>query len=106
MRVSEKIRCIKINKYFFRKTPEGPIFKYSQYCRRKNCKTESSYNYQNLKPKYCNKHKKENMVNIKRGHKLCEICKSSYKTKCTSKQCRYSIEKYKNMSKHMKLKNN
>ena len=104
MRVSEKIRCIKINKYFFRKTPEGPIFKYSQYCRRKNCKTESSYNYQNLKPKYCNKHKKPDMINVKRGHKLCKTCKSSYKTKCTSKQCRYSIEKYKNMSKHMKLK--
>ena len=104
MRVSEKIRCIKINKYFFRKTPEGPIFKYSQYCRSKNCKTESSYNYQNLKPKYCNKHKKENMVNVKRGHKLCEICKTSYKTKCNSKQCKYTIEKYKNASKHMKLK--
>ena len=104
MRVSEKIRCIKINKYFFRKTPEGPIFKYSQYCRRKNCKTESSYNYQNLKPKYCNKHKKENMVNVKRGHKLCPKCKSSYKTKCTSNQCKYTIQKYKNMSKHMKEK--
>ena len=104
MRVSEKIRCIKINKYFFRKTPEGQIFKYSQYCRRKNCKTESSYNYQNLKPKYCNKHKKENMVNVKRGHKLCSKCKSSYKTKCTSNQCKYTIEKYKNMSKYMKEK--
>ena len=104
MRVSEKICCIKINKYFFRKTPEGQIFKYSQYCRRKNCETESSYNYQNLKPKYCNKHKKENMVNVKRGHKLCLNCKSSYKTKCTSNQCKYTIEKYKNMSKYMKEK--
>ena len=105
MRVSEKIRCIKINKYFFRKTPEGQIFKYSQYCRRKNCKTESSYNYENIKkPKYCNKHKKENMVNVKRGHKLCPKCKLSYKTKCVSKQCKYTIQKYKNMSKHMKEK--
>ena len=44
------------------------------------------------------------MVNVKRGHKLCPKCKSSYKTKCTSKQCKYTIEKYKNASEHMKLK--
>ena len=59
MRVSEKIHCIKINKYFFRKEPEGPIFKYKQFCMRKNCKIESSYNYENIKkPRYCQKHKK------------------------------------------------
>ena len=44
------------------------------------------------------------MVNVKRGHKLCLKCKSSYKTKCTSKQCRYSINNYKSASKYMKLK--
>ena len=44
------------------------------------------------------------MVNVKRAHKLCQICKSSYKTKCTSKQCKYDIKKYKNMSKYMQLK--
>ena len=105
MNVTEKIRCIKVNKYFFRKTPEGSIFEYKQFCMRKGCKTESSYNYENIKkPRYCLKHKKENMVNVKRGHKLCKVCKSSYKTKCTSKQCKYTIEKYKNASKHTKLK--
>ena len=64
--MTEKIKCQKIDKYFF-KSPERKIKKYLQYCRRKNCKTESSYNYENLKPKYCSKHKKENMVNVKRG---------------------------------------
>ena len=44
------------------------------------------------------------MVNVKRGHKLCTKCKSSYKTKCTSKQCKYTIENYKSASKHIKLK--
>ena len=39
------------------------------------------------------------MVNVKRGHKLCLKCKSSYKTKC-----KYTIEKYKSASKYMKLK--
>ena len=101
--MTEKVRCQKIDKYFFR-DPEGRIKECLQFCRRKNCKTESSYNYENLKPKYCNKHKKENMVNTKRGHKLCEKCKSSYKTKCTSPKCKYTIEKYKLASKHMKLK--
>ena len=44
------------------------------------------------------------MVNVKRGHKLCSKCKSSYKTKCTSKKCKYTIQKYKTASKYMKLK--
>ena len=56
--VTEKILCKKINKFFYR-SPEGEILKYSHYCIEKNCRTESSYNYQNLKPIYCNKHKLE-----------------------------------------------
>ena len=56
--VSEKVLCVKIDKYCF-KDPKGHIRKYLQFCRRKNCKTESSYNYKNLKPKYCFKHKKK-----------------------------------------------
>ena len=84
--VLKKFQCQKIDEYYFRNS-KGRIFKYSQFCRRKNCKTESSYNYQNLKPKYCLKHKKEDMVNTKRRHKLCLKCKSCYKTKCTSPKC-------------------
>ena len=38
--VTEKIKCQKIDKYFF-KNSKGRIRKYSKYCRRKNCKTES-----------------------------------------------------------------
>ena len=101
--VVQKVQCQKIDKYYFR-DHTGRIRKYLQFCRRKNCKTESSYNYENLKPKYCFKHKKEDMVNVKRGHKLCLKCKSSYKTKCTSKKCKYTIQKYKSASKYMKLK--
>ena len=102
--VTEKTKCQKIDKYFF-KTPKGRIRKYLHFCRRKNCKTEYSYNYQKLKPKYCFKHKKEDMVNVKSGYKLCLKCKSSYKSKCTSPKCKYTIEKYKTTSKYMKLKN-
>ena len=92
--VIQKVLCKKIDKYFY-KNHRGRIRKYLQFCRRKNCKTESSYNYENLKPKYCFKHKKEDMVNTKRGHKLCLKCRSSYKTKCVSKQCKYTIENFK-----------
>ena len=102
--VSEKVQSVKIDKYYFR-DPKGRIRKYLQFCRRKLCKTESSYNYENLKtPKYCFKHKKEDMVNVKSGHKLCLKCKSSYKTKCTPPKCKYTIENYKSASKYMKLK--
>ena len=93
--VIQKVQCVKIDKYYFRNS-KGRIYKYSQFCRRKNCKTESSYNYENLKPRYCFKHKKEDMVYTKRGHKLCLKCKSSCKKKCTS-----PIENYKSASKYM-----
>ena len=76
--VSEKVQCVKIGKYYFR-DPKERIRKYLQFCRRKLCKTESSYNFENLKPKYCFKHKKEDMVNVKGGHNLCLECKSSLK---------------------------
>ena len=96
MNVSKKIKCVKIDKFYFR-DPKGRIRKYLQYCRRKRCKTEKSYNYENLKPKYCFKHKKENMVNVKRGHKLCPKCKSSYKTKCTSKNANIQFKNIKQL---------
>ena len=44
------------------------------------------------------------MVNTKKNHKLCLKCTSSYKKKCTSPKCKYSIDNYKSASKYMKLK--
>ena len=93
----------KIDKYYF-KYHKGIIRKYLHFCRRKDCKTESSYNYENFKPKYCFKHKKEDMVNVKRGHKLCLDCKSCYKKKRVSPKCKYTITNYRSASKYMKLK--
>ena len=103
MSVSDKIKCVKIDKYFYR-SPEGTILKYSQYCIQKNCKTLASYNYEKLKPIYCNKHKLDEMVNVKRKHKLCQDCKKSYKNKCNTPSCKYTIKNYKNSTKYMKLK--
>ena len=101
--VTEKVKCKKIDKYFYR-DPNGNILKYSQYCIEKNCKTESSYNYENLKPIYCNKHKKEKMVNTKRKHKLCKDCENGYLKKCNTPKCKYTIKNYKNATKYMKQK--
>ena len=101
--VSEKIKCVKIDKFFYR-SPEGEILKYSHYCIEKNCKTLASYNYEKLKPIYCNKHKLDEMVNVKRGHKLCQDCKKGYKNKCNTPSCKYTIKNYENSSKYMKLK--
>ena len=101
--VNEKMKCQKIDKFYFRDA-SGAIRKYLQYCRRKGCKIEKSYNFENLKPKYCFKHKKPDMVNVKRGHKLCDKCKSSFKTKCTSRECKYTIKNYPKQSVYMKLK--
>ena len=44
------------------------------------------------------------MIDVKRGHKLCLKCKSSNKTKCISKQCKYTMKNYRSASKYMKLK--
>ena len=57
--VTEKVLCQKIDKYYF-KNAKVRICKYSQFCMRKNCKIESSYNFENIKkPRYCYKHKKK-----------------------------------------------
>ena len=103
MSVLEKIKCQRIDKFFYR-DPEGTIIKYSQYCIEKNCKTLASYNYENLKPTFCNNHKLEKMVNVKRGHKLCQDCEKGYLKKCNTPKCKYTIKNYKNATKYMKLK--
>ena len=77
--VGEKILCKRINRYFYQ-DEAGRKHKYSQYCIEKGCKTESSYNYENLKEtKYCKKHKLNDMVCVKLGHKLCLDCREGYK---------------------------
>ena len=54
-------------------TPEGEIFKYKKYFIINNCKKVASFNYSNEKNLlYCNDHKLDKMINIKKGYKLCE----------------------------------
>ena len=43
------------------------IFKYKKYCIISDCEKNCSFNYKDLKdPIYCNDHKLENMVNVKK----------------------------------------
>ena len=73
--MTEKIKCQKIDKYFF-KTPTGGIRKYLKYCRRKNCKIESSYKYENCKTQ--SKYMKLKTIDYLKENKiefyLCKIC--------------------------------
>ena len=103
MSVSDRILCQRINKFFYN-DHNGNIKKYSQYCIEKIFKKLSSYNYENLKTIYCNKHKLDEMINVKRNHKLCKDCKKGYKNKCNTPSCKYTIKNYENSSKYMKLK--
>ena len=80
---SKKIR--KLNEYFYM-TPEGEISKYKKYCIINDCKKLSSYNYSGKKEiLYCNEHKLDKMVNIRKGYKYCDKHNSSYLKFC--KEC-------------------
>ena len=66
-------KIMKLNKYFYM-TAEGDVLKYKKkYCIINDCKKLSSYNYANKKEFiYCNEHKLDKMINIRKGYRLCE----------------------------------
>ena len=56
----------KINRYFYVDSNQK-ILKYKKYCIISDCEKNASFNYKDLKdPIYCNNHKLENMVNVKK----------------------------------------
>ena len=82
---SKQQKLQKLNQYFYM-TPEGEVLKYKKYCIIHNCKKIASFNYSGKKEMlYCNDHKYETMVNIKKGYLYCDIHKISYLNFC--KQC-------------------
>ena len=65
-------KITKLNQYFYM-TPKGNILKYKKYCIINDCKKLSSYNYSDKKEfLYCNEHKLDKMINIRKGYLLCE----------------------------------
>ena len=57
----------KLNRYFYMDSNQN-ILKYKKYCIISDCEKNASFNYKDLKyPIYCNTHKLENMVNVKKS---------------------------------------
>ena len=57
----------KLNKYFYMDSNQN-ILKYKKYCIISDCEKNASFNYKDLKdPIYCNTHKLENMINLKKS---------------------------------------
>ena len=67
----------KLNKYFYMSS-DKKIIKYKKYCIISDCEKNASFNYKNLQdPIYCNVHKLENMINVKKidvGKFNCLLC--------------------------------
>ena len=75
----------KLNQYFYM-TPEGDILKYKKYCVISDCKKTGSFNYNNEKDFfYCNDHKRDGMINTRKGYVLCEKHNNPYLKFC--KEC-------------------
>ena len=56
----------KLNRYFYMDSNQN-IFKYKKYCNISEFEKNASFNHKNLKdPIYCNNHKLENMLNVKK----------------------------------------
>ena len=67
-------------------THEGEILKYKKYCLVNNCKKMGSFNYSGQKDVfYCNDHKLDKMINVKKGYVLCKIHDIPYLNFC--KKC-------------------
>ena len=75
----------KLNEFFYMNS-KGDILKYKKYCIINNCKKLSSYNYSEKKESlYCNEHKLDKMVNIRKGYSYCDKHNISYLKFC--KEC-------------------
>ena len=78
-------KITKLNEYFYM-TPEGEILKYKKYCIINDCKKLSSYNYPGKKEiLYCNDHKLDKMINVRKGYSYCDKHNISYLKFC--KEC-------------------
>ena len=65
-------KITQLNDYFYM-NDKRDISKYKKYCIIHSCKKLASFNYQNEKVfLYCNNHKLDNMINIKKGPILCK----------------------------------
>ena len=82
-------KIMKLNEYFYMSGED--IFKYKKYCIINECKKLASYNYSGEKQNlYCNDHKLEKMINVRKGYSYCnkhnipylKFCKECEKFDC------------------------
>ena len=87
-------KITKLNQYFYI-TPEGDILKHKKYCVIQSCKKLASFNYHNKKELlYCNEHKLDSMINIRKGYILCEEHNISYSKDSSCKDVKNYIVYY------------
>ena len=65
--MSDLENVYELNRYFYIDSNQN-ILKYKKYCIISDCEKNASFNYKDLKdPIYCNTHKLENMINVKKS---------------------------------------
>ena len=85
VKICNSKKITKLNQYFYMSL-EGDVLKYKKYCIINDRKKLASLNYHNKKEfLYCNEHKLDNMINIRKGYVLCEEHTISYLKFC--KEC-------------------
>ena len=80
-------KITKLNQYFYM-TSKGDVLKYKKYCIINDCKKLASFNYHDKKIfLYCNEHKLDKMINIRKGYILCKEHNISYYKDSFCKEC-------------------
>ena len=76
-RMNDLENVCNLNRYFYMDSNQN-ILKYRKYCIISDCEKNASFNYKDLKdPIYCNTHKLENMINVKKSDVdkyICLLC--------------------------------
>ena len=100
--MSDLENVYKLNRYFYMDSNQN-ILKYKKYCIISDCEKNASFNYKDLKdPIYCNDHKLDGMINVKKlniDKYNCLLC-----NKCISKEHYFSKEHINNFENNISIK--
>ena len=100
--MSDLENVYKINRYFYMDSNQK-ILKYKKYCIISNCEKNASFNFKDLKDGiYCNTHKLQHMVNVKKldvDKHNCLLC-----NKCIPKEHFFSKEHMDNFKNNITIK--
>ena len=93
-------------KHFISHSPKTkcPKCKIKKSTKCDECNITASYNFPNLRPLKCLKHRETGMINIKRKHVLCKKHDISHSKESGCKICKLDIDNYDISSKYMQNK--